>query len=120
MHELYGPLEPLEPLGLQTGQDVASAVDEGVMIRQNGQDCPQMELEEVPDVALAVNEGVMVRQFPDALVSPVGKSYHDVRLPVCSDCWLGAFSYRDHPEKISPAKGFQFLPTRACCRVLRC
>ena len=79
-----------------------------------------MELEEVPDVVPAVNEGVLVRQFPDVLVSPVGKSYPDVRLPLCSECWLDAFLYRDHPEQISPAKGFQFLPTRACCRVLRC
>ena len=67
MLELFEPLEPLEPLGLQTGQDcpqlelkevpdVAPAVNKSAMIRQNGQDCPQMELEEVPDVVPAVNE----------------------------------------------------------------
>ena len=46
MLELFEPLEPLEPLGLQTGLCL--------------QDCPQMELEEVPDVAPAANEDVMV------------------------------------------------------------
>ena len=46
MLELFEPLAPLEPLGLQTGLCL--------------QDCPQMELEEVPDVAPAANEDVMV------------------------------------------------------------
>ena len=40
--ELFELLELLEPLGLRTGQD-----------------CPQMELEEVPDVAPAANEDVV-------------------------------------------------------------
>ena len=83
MPELFEPLEPLEPSDLQNGVCL--------------QDCPQMELEEVPDVAPAANEDVVIQQFQDAQVLPVEEGYHDVRLPVCFVRWLVSFSNRDHP-----------------------